>query len=373
MRPKTARLAPGATVGILGGGQLGRMLALAAADLGLKTHILCPEPDSPAFEVTRRHTVAEYGDEAALDLFARDAEIITYEFENVPSATVAFLRARRPVLPSEQALDIAQDRRKEKSFLEGLGIAVAEYRRIDRLEDIEPAAAEIGLPAVLKTCRLGYDGKGQYVLRDASDARAAWAGVGEAASILEAFVPFSREVSVVAARGADGSFAAYDPPENVHKQQILRRSRVPARISAALAGEAETIARKVAEALDYVGVLAIELFVVEADGKSPRLVANEIAPRVHNSGHWTMDACRVSQFEQHIRAVAGWPLGPTERHCDAVMDNLIGKEVGAWGRHLSDPDACLHLYGKARVRDGRKMGHVTRLSPLGSLAKGEES
>ncbi|MDP2620757.1 MAG: 5-(carboxyamino)imidazole ribonucleotide synthase [Hyphomicrobiales bacterium] len=365
---ETPRLTPAATIGILGGGQLGRMLALAAADLGLKTHVLCPEPDSPAFEVTRRRTVADYGDEAALDLFARDADVITYEFENVPSATVAFLRARRPVLPDEQALDIAQDRRKEKSFLEGLGIAVAPYRRIGQLADIEPAAAEIGLPAVLKTCRLGYDGKGQYVLREAGDARAAWAGVGEAASILEAFVPFAREISIIAARSADGRFTAYDPPENVHKEQILRRSQVPARISVALAEEAEAIARKVADALDYVGVLAIELFVVEEEGRA-RLIATEIAPRVHNSGHWTMDACRVSQFEQHIRAVAGWPLGPAARDRDAVMDNLIGEEVEGWPQLLREPDACLHLYGKARVRAGRKMGHVTRLSPLGSLAQ----
>jgi 5-(carboxyamino)imidazole ribonucleotide synthase len=366
---KTPRLAPGATVGILGGGQLGRMLALAAAELGLKTHVLCPEPNSPAFEVTRRHTVADYGDEAALDLFARDADVITYEFENVPSATVAFLRARRPVLPTEHALDIAQDRRKEKSFLEGLGISVAPYRAIARLEDIAPAAAEIGLPAVLKTCRLGYDGKGQYVLREAGEARDAWAGVGEAASILEAFVPFAREVSVVAGRSADGHFAAYDPPENEHREQILRRSQVPAPITPALAEEAVAIAHKVADALDYVGVLAIELFVVEEE-KGARLIANEIAPRVHNSGHWTIDACRVSQFEQHIRAIAGWPLGPATRDRDAVMDNLIGEEVNGWPDLLREPDTCLHLYGKARVRAGRKMGHVTRLFPVGSLPSG---
>jgi len=357
------RLSPGATIGILGGGQLGRMLALAAADLGLRTHVYCPDPDSPAFEVTRRISIAEYDDEDALDRFAREADVITYEFENVPSATVAFLRPRRPVMPGENALDIAQDRRKEKTFLRGLGIAVAPFRPVRRLADIAPALKETGLPAVLKTRRLGYDGKGQYILREASEARAAWQAVGEATSVLEAFVPFTREISIVAARGADGRFAAYDPPENLHRDQILRRSRVPARISADLAAQAESIGRKIANALGYVGVLAVELFVVGEDSDE-QLIANEIAPRVHNSGHWTMDACRVSQFEQHIRAIAGWPLGPTARNADAVMDNLIGADVETWPTLLAEPNAAVHLYGKRQTHPGRKMGHVTRLSPL---------
>jgi 5-(carboxyamino)imidazole ribonucleotide synthase len=372
MAEKKPLLAPGATIGILGGGQLGRMLALAAAELGLRAHIFCPEQDSPAFDVARRITRADYTDEAALDLFARDADAITFEFENVPSATVAFLRARRPVLPDERALDMAQDRLKEKQFLSDLGIPVAPFRRIDKLEDIAPALAGIGLPAVLKTRLFGYDGKGQYVLRDDSEAAAAWAAVGETASVLEAFVPFTREISVVSARGQDGSFAAYDPPENQHREQILRRSTVPARISQACAEEARGIGRKVAEALDYVGVLAVELFVVE-EGGNARLIANEIAPRVHNSGHWTQDACAVSQFEQHIRAIAGWPLGPTARHADAVMDNLIGTDVDKWPDLLAVPDARLHLYGKVQTRAGRKMGHVTRLAPIGTGPSSESA
>lgn len=365
MTERAPPLAPGATIGILGGGQLGRMLALAAAELGLRAHIYCPEQDSPAFDVARRITRADYTDEAALDLFARDADAITFEFENVPSAAVAFLRARRPVLPDERALDMAQDRLKEKQFLSDLAIPVAPFRRIDTLDDIAAALAEIGLPAVLKTRLFGYDGKGQFVLREEGEAAAAWAAVGETASVLEAFVPFTREISIIVARGRDGVFAAYDPPENRHGEQILRRSMVPARISQATAEEARTIGRKVAEALDYTGVLAVEMFVVDGEG-APRLIANEIAPRVHNSGHWTQDACAVSQFEQHVRAVAGWPLGPTTRHADAVMDNLIGADVEKWHEHLAAPDTRLHLYGKMQTRAGRKMGHVTRLAPPGS-------
>lgn len=359
------RLAPGATVGILGGGQLGRMLALAAARLGLKAHILCPDPDSPAFDVARRVTVADYGDEAALDLLAGDADVITYEFENVPSAAAAFLRARRPVLPGARPLDMSQDRLKEKTFLDSLGVPVAPFRAVATTADIAAALGGIGLPAVLKTRRFGYDGKGQYVLRDDSEAEiaAAFAAVGKAASVLEAFVPFAREVSVVAARSADGAFVAYDPSENEHRDQILRRSTVPARLAPQTAAEAVDLARRIADALGYVGVLALELFVVEAAGKA-RLVSNEIAPRVHNSGHWTLDACAVSQFEQHVRAICGWPLGPAERRHDAVMDNLIGDDVKAWPELIAEPGAVVHLYGKAQIRRGRKMGHVTRLAPL---------
>lgn len=364
MAEPARRLAPGATVGILGGGQLGRMLALAAARLGLKAHILCPDPDSPAFDVTRRVTVAEYSDEAALDMLAADSDVITYEFENVPSAAAAFLRARRPVLPDERALEMTQDRLTEKRFLDSLGVPVAPFRPVGQAADIAPALAGTGLPAVLKTRRFGYDGKGQYVLR--SDAPGeidkAFAAVGKAPAVLEAFVPFAREVSVVAARGADGTFAAYDPVENEHRAQILRRSTVPARIAPQTAGEAVALARRIADALGYVGVLALELFVVEENGAA-RLLANEVAPRVHNSGHWTLDACCVSQFEQHIRAIAGWPLGPATRHHDAVMDNLIGDDVRAWSELVAEPGAAVHLYGKTQIRAGRKMGHVTRLTP----------
>ena len=353
-------LAPGSTIGILGGGQLGRMLAQAASELGLKTHIYCPDPDSPAFEVTRRNTVAEYTDEAALDLFARDCDVITYEFENIPSATAAFLRARRMVFPDVKALEVSQDRLVERRTLIDLSIPVAPHHKIDNLEDLKQAVDKIGCPAVLKTRRFGYDGKGQAMIRDDKDLTDAWASVGETASILEEFIRFEHEISVIAARGTGGEFVAYDPPKNIHENHILRHSVVPAPVDPELAIEAVQIAKKIAADLNYVGILAIELFVVLKDGNRT-LVVNEIAPRVHNSGHWTMDACVTCQFEQHIRAIAGWPLGPTRRHSDVEMTNLIGQDTRGWEDILHEPNACLHLYGKNRVREGRKMGHVTRL------------
>ncbi len=353
-------LAPGSTIGILGGGQLGRMLALAAGELGLKTHIFCPDPDSPAFEVTRRNTVAEYGDESALDLFARDCDVITYEFENVPSATAAFLRSRRMVFPGVRALEVAQDRLVERQALETLSIPVSAYVKVNSLEDLDIAVKKIGFPAILKTRRFGYDGKGQAMIDKNTDLANAWASIGETASILEALVPFEHEISVLAARAADGEFVAYDPPKNIHKNHILHQSLVPAPISPEVRAKALEIAHAIATDLDYVGILAIELFVVNKDGET-LLMVNEIAPRVHNSGHWTTDACFVSQFEQHIRAIAGWPLGPASRHSDVEMTNLIGRAVDGWEDVLNEPNACLHLYGKNRIKGGRKMGHVTRL------------
>lgn len=355
-------LAPGSTIGILGGGQLGRMLALAAGDLGLKTHIYCPDPDSPAFEVTRRNTVAEYTDEAALDLFARDCDVITYEFENIPSTSAAFLRSRRLVFPGVRALEVAQDRLVERQTMESLSIPVAAYRQVDSLDDLKRAVDQIGMPAVLKTRRFGYDGKGQAAIREDTDLSDAWASVGEAGSILEAFVPFVHEISVIAAHGAGGEFVAYDPPKNIHLNHILHQSLVPAPIEDTVREHAIEIARKVAKHLDYVGVLAIELFVMD-EKETGSLMVNEIAPRVHNSGHWTADACPTNQFEQHIRAIAGWPLGATDRHSNVEMTNLIGQDVQGWEDVLSEANACLHLYGKNRVRPGRKMGHVTRLLP----------
>ncbi|MEW6255487.1 MAG: 5-(carboxyamino)imidazole ribonucleotide synthase [Pseudomonadota bacterium] len=351
---------PGATIGILGGGQLGRMIALSCAQLGLKTHILCPEADSPAFQVSAGHICAAYDDEAALAELARVSDVVTYEFENVPLSTAQFLAARVPVRPGPRALEVSQDRLAEKTFVQGLGIDTAPFARVDSLADLEAAVKEIGLPAVLKTRRFGYDGKGQITLRDGADLSAAWDGIGQQSAILEGFVNFRREVSVVAARRADGAFAAYDVTENVHRNHILHTSTAPAAISAETARRASDIACKIAGALDYVGVFTVELFVAEC-GMGEWLVVNEIAPRVHNSGHWTMDGAATSQFEQHVRAIAGWPLGDTARLFRVEMLNLIGDDVADWQRFLADPTAHLHLYGKQEARPGRKMGHVNRL------------
>ncbi len=358
----TARtvLAPGATIGILGGGQLGRMLALAAAPLGLKCHIYCPDPDSPAFDVAAARTVAAYDDAAALERFAGSLDVVTYEFENVELAAVERLAQSVPVRPDARALAVAQDRLAEKTFLRDAGIAVAPFAAVDSIADLEKAIAEIGRPAVLKTRRLGYDGKGQAAIGEDTELPAALAGVGAASSIVETFVDFAREVSVIAVGAADGAMACYDVTENVHRRHILHTATVPAAIRQETAAEARRIAERIMARLGYVGVLGVEFFVVDKDGGETLLV-NEIAPRVHNSGHWTQDACAVSQFENHVRAVAGWPLGPTERHVDAVMTNLIGSEADHWAGLVADPAARLHLYGKRETRPGRKMGHVNRL------------
>lgn len=358
----TRPLSPGDTIGILGGGQLGRMLALAAAPLGLKTHILCPDPDSPAFEVASSFTIAGYDDISALDVFASAVDVVTYEFENVPGPTAAHLAERVCVRPGPTALAVSQDRLNEKTFLRDAGIPVADFARIDAAGDIAQALAQLGGTGILKTRRLGYDGKGQVLLRDGADAAAAFQQIGKAPAILEAFVPFEREVSVIAARAVDGTVRAYDVAENVHRDHILKTSTVPAALDAELAADARAMAERIADQLDYVGVIGVEMFVLP-QGTESRLVVNEIAPRVHNSGHWTQDACLVSQFEQHIRAVAGWPLGSAERHSDVVMENLIGDEVDRWQEILRDPAAALHLYGKSDTRPGRKMGHVNRIRP----------
>jgi len=350
-------LAPGSVVGILGGGQLGRMIALAAARLGLSVHVYCPDPESPAFDVARDHTVAEYEDEAALAAFAAAVDVVTYEFENVPDRTAAFLAERVPVRPGARSLAVSQDRLSEKRFMLEIGAAVAPFVRIDCAADIPAGIAELGLPAVLKTRRLGYDGKGQAVLRAGYDAEEAFRRLGGAPSILEGFVPFALECSVVLARGLDGAVAVYDVAENHHSHHILATSRVPATIDGDTAAEARRLGAAVAEALGHVGVLAVEMFVVR-DGGGERLLVNEIAPRVHNSGHWTEDAAVTSQFEQHVRAVAGWPLGSTETLFPVEMRNLVGDEALSWGEILADPGARLHLYGKRQVRAGRKMGHV---------------
>jgi 5-(carboxyamino)imidazole ribonucleotide synthase len=355
-------LAPGATIGILGGGQLGRMLALAAAKLGFRVHIYCDDAHAPAFHVAAAQTCAPYDDQEALARFAESVDVVTFEFENVPEATALSIADHAPVAPSPRALAIAQDRLAEKRFVSGLGIATAPFRAVDDEQTARAAFQELGGPAILKTRRLGYDGKGQKRVESADEAVRAHAAMGGVPAILERHVAFAFEASVVAARNRDGHFAAYDLPRNEHENHILKRSIVPAPLGFGHITEAMGIAQRIADALDYVGVLAVELFV----GSDGALLVNEIAPRVHNSGHWTMEACLVSQFEQHIRAVAGWPLGDTARHCDAVMENIIGAEAHDWLARAGEP-AGLHLYGKTEARPGRKMGHITRISPLGTL------
>jgi 5-(carboxyamino)imidazole ribonucleotide synthase len=360
--PTTAgTLAPGATIGILGGGQLGRMIALAAADFGLRTLIYEPEISGPAAQVSNQHMAGAYGDEARLAAFAARVDVVTYEFENVPAETVAYLARLKPVRPGGRLLAVAQDRWLEKSFFAERGIATAPFRRVDTLDDLERAVAAIGPQGVLKTRRFGYDGKGQVRLGHEADLAAAWREIGEAPAILEGLVAFRREVSVIAARGVDGSFAAFDICENEHRHHILARTVVPAAVSPATADEAIAIARQTAEALDVVGVFAVEMFVCETQMREALLV-NEIAPRVHNTGHWTIEGAATSQFAQHVRAICGWPLGPTRRLSSSVeMENLIGPQVQDWPALLAEPGAYLHLYGKEVAAAGRKMGHVTRL------------
>jgi 5-(carboxyamino)imidazole ribonucleotide synthase len=352
---------PGMVVGILGGGQLGRMLSLAAAELGLSTHVYCPDAKSPAFAVAAARTIAPYDDEAALAAFAGAVDVVTYEFENVPLATVQFLAERIAVLPGARSLEIAQDRLFEKELMAGLAIPVASYAEVGKQADIYSALARTGRPAILKTRRLGYDGKGQALIRAGDDPVSAWRAVGETPAILESFVPFEREISVIAARSRDGTLRAFDIAGNVHEAGLLARTVVPAAVPQRLAVEAVATTGRIAEALGHVGVLAVEMFVVPGDG-GPRLLVNEIAPRVHNSGHWTSDACLVSQFEQHIRAICGWPLGDPTRHSDVTMTNLIGEAAADWAAIAAEPAALLHLYGKTETRPGRKMGHVNRLS-----------
>ena len=354
-------LKPGDMIGILGSGQLGRMIALAAARLGIRAHIYCPE-SGPAFDVCAQHTIAAYEDEKALAAFADSVGVISYEFENVPAKTAAFLEARRPVRPGPRALAITQDRFTEKTFLNDLGIPTAPFAQVDSVADLEKAVAKLGRPSVLKTRRFGYDGKGQTMIREGSDLTEAFASVGGGACILEGFVPFQREVSVIGARGLDGSFAAYDVCENEHANHILSRTIVPAHAAPETQKAAIDMAGRIAAALDYVGVITVEMFLVE-EAQGERIVVNEIAPRVHNSGHWTLDGAVTSQFEQHVRAICGWPLGSPARHGAIEMHNLIGAEANDWATLLAKPGVALHLYGKHEAREGRKMGHWTRVLP----------
>ncbi|MBX2856761.1 MAG: 5-(carboxyamino)imidazole ribonucleotide synthase [Rhodobacteraceae bacterium] len=348
---------PGGTLGILGGGQLGRMLAIAAARLGLKAHIYAPPGDNPAFEVAASHTTASYTDADALSAFAQTCDVVTLEFENLPLTALEICSGHAPVRPGARALAVTQDRVEEKRFLREAGVDTVDFWAISELLALPEALSDLGGRGILKTRRFGYDGKGQARINDPSEIDAAWSDLNGAPAILEAFAPFTRELSVIVARGLGGEIVCFDPAENRHDQGILRVSRVPGDISQAGAAQAVAIARRIVEALDYIGVMGVEFFELEGGA----LLVNELAPRVHNSGHWTIEACVVDQFEQHVRAVCGWPLGEPARHSAAEMSNLLGDEVNAWRDLASDPRAAVHLYGKAEARPGRKMGHVTRL------------
>jgi 5-(carboxyamino)imidazole ribonucleotide synthase len=354
-------LPPGSTIGILGAGQLGRMLAVAAAQLGFRTRIYSDVP-GPAADVAVSTTIGPFEDLGRITAFAAETDVVTYEFENVPVEAAAAVARVRPVRPGLKALEVAQDRFKEKSFAAALGIPLAPFALVDSPTDFAAAVDAVGTPSILKTRRFGYDGKGQARLASADGIEAAFAAVGRAPATLEALVPFKCEVSVLLVRSPYGETRIYDIPENHHEGGILRTSTVPCALPPAHRERARDLAARLADALDYVGVIGVEMFYV-GEGSEP-LLLNEFAPRVHNSGHWTMDACAVGQFENHIRAVAGWPLGPTARHSDCRMTNLIGEDVAAWPALAAEPGACLHLYGKHQARPGRKMGHVNRLAPL---------
>lgn len=357
----TFPLPPGSTLGIIGGGQLGRMLSQAAARLGFRVVILDPQENSPAGRVSQGQIVAAYDDPNALRVLGMSCQAVTFEFENVPAASVeALVAAGTEVAPGARALAVAQDRVEEKSFLNAIKVPTTAFAVIDDLAGLRAAVASLGTPALLKTRREGYDGKGQAWIRASNQIARAWATVGERPAILEAGVDFVRELSVICARGRDGAVAAYPLSENRHAGGILRTTLAPATASAQTKAQATRIARRILEGLDYVGVLGVELF--ELPGG--RLLVNEIAPRVHNSGHWTQDGCLCDQFEQHIRAVAGWPLGPTSAHARVEMTNLLGRDVERWAELAGRKDVVLHLYGKGEPRPGRKMGHANRVRPL---------
>jgi len=364
MNNNMSYLPPGSTIGILGGGQLGRMLVLAAARLGMRCHIFCPEADSPALDVTALKTIADYGNEAALEEFAGSVDIVTYEFENVPAQTAQFIARHTILAPDAAALSISQDRLAEKAFLQKNNIAITSFAPVLTRDDFAEALEKIGVPSVLKTTHLGYDGKGQRMIKSPRDAQMAYDALGAQALVLEGFVPFEMEISVIVARNSSGDIASYDPSENVHINHILHTSSVPASLDETSLAAARSIAANIVQALDYTGVLAVEFFVVNSAGNRTLLV-NEIAPRVHNSGHWSQVVCLADQFEQHIRAICNWPLAGTARMADVVMTNLIGDEINALPAILSANDQP-HIYGKRQIRAGRKMGHINTIVRKGS-------
>ena len=349
-------LKPGATIGILGGGQLGRMLSVAASRLGFKTCIFEPGGDCPASHVANYHFQASYDDADALEKFAKSVDVITYEFENIPTSALDILEGFGQIHPNRETLRVSQDRLTEKDFLNTLGLKTAPYQAVDTLADLQDATARIGVPAILKTRRFGYDGKGQARIKSVDDVVTAIDDMAGAPAILEGFVNFTHEVSVIGARGMNGEVSCYDPGENVHRDGILHTTNVPANLTAHQRMDAVLMTGQILRALDYVGVMGVELFVTPSG-----LIVNEIAPRVHNSGHWTQNGCAIDQFEQHIRAVAGWPLGDGTRHSDVVMENLIGHDMDRLPELMAEPNVSLHLYGKADVKTGRKMGHFNRV------------
>lgn len=352
----TNPLPTGAIIGILGGGQLGRMLSVAAARLGLRTHVYEPASNPPAADVAHAVTTAPYDDVAALTAFARSVDLVTYEFENIPTEALDIIEAITPIHPNRRALGTSQDRLVEKAFLQDIGLTVAPFADITDAASLDAALTTIGTPAILKTRRFGYDGKGQARLKSPQDAATALADMAGAPAVLEGFVTFTSEISIIAARNPQGEVACYDPGENIHRDGILHTTTVPANIPASLRMDAVLLAGKILNMLDYVGVMGVELFVTPKG-----LIVNEIAPRVHNSGHWTQNGCAVDQFEQHIRAIAGWPLGDGSRHSDVVMENLIGDDMDKVPTLAREQNCAIHLYGKVETKAGRKMGHVNRI------------
>lgn len=351
---------PGSRLGIVGGGQLARMIALSAAELGIASHIFTPELHSPGSDVAAQVTQAEYDDEIALATFAESVDLITYEFENIPAKTASLLASRRPLHPNADALKRTQDRLLEKEFISSLNLPVAPFHATDTLEDLCRGVQNLGSPCILKTRRFGYDGKGQIKITANDSLSRAFDEMAGAPAILEAYIPFTREISVVAARTAQGEFCAFDICENVHRDHILQFTHVPAKIQKKTAEIAIAAAKKIADALHYVGVIAVEMFVT-GDDSDENIIINEIAPRVHNSAHWTIDGANTSQFQQHVRAICGLPLGSTMRRGTIEMENIVGDATERWLDLLAEPNTHLHLYGKRETRPGRKMGHVTRV------------
>lgn len=360
-----ARIEPGATIGIIGGGQLGRMMAIAAARLGYRTHIFTPETDSPAQQVASQTTIAEYDDIAALTAFAESVAVVTYEFENIPHASLSLLEKTVQVSPSADILRLSQNRVREKTMLNKHGIATAPWRKVTSAAELEQARRDIGAPGVLKTSEMGYDGKGQIKIEADTDAATAWQSLRTDEAIYEAFIAFECEVSVIAARNEMSGCVAFPTVQNIHHNHVLDTTVAPAPIEKSIRRDAMFTAKSIAEVLDLRGILAVEMFVTR-DGK---VLVNELAPRPHNSGHWTLDACVTSQFEQSIRAICGLPLGSPRRLYNAVMKNLIGDDVHLWYDYLQEPNTKVHLYGKKEVRAGRKMGHITRLGKKAKPAK----
>ena len=349
-------LISGSTIGILGGGQLGQMLSMAASRLGFKTHIFEPSENPPASNVASKFTRAEYDDYDALKQFASSVDVVTYEFENIPTAALDIIETQSEIFPNREALKISQDRLIEKEFINKLGFKTASFCEVNSIEELIHAINQIGAPSILKTRRFGYDGKGQVKVQPSSKPEEIWKNLGEKALILEGFINFSSEFSVIGSRSKDGQISCFDPGENVHKDGILRTTTVPAHLTNQQKTEAVLITAKILETLTYVGVIGIEFFL-----EKNSLVINEFAPRVHNSGHWTQNGCTVDQFEQHIRAITGWKLGNAERHSDVIMENLIGDEIYKTNQLVEDGSIALHLYGKADINPGRKMGHFNRI------------